>query len=87
MGHVLQRQTGSLRPSGADGSPGKGNLLEVELLGFYKGVNHPAASSGAWKLKRPKGRGIDPRGIRQIPMQAWLFSSLLAGIKERYDHD
>jgi hypothetical protein len=25
--------------------------------------------------------GIDPRGIRQIPMQAWLFSSLLAGIK------
>lgn len=22
----------------------------------------------------------DPRGIRQIPMQAWLFSSLLAGI-------
>ena len=33
-------------------------------------------------MKRPKGRGIDPRGIRQIAMQAWLFSSLLAGIKQ-----
>ena len=34
-------------------------------------------------MKRPKGQGIiDPRGIRQIAMQAWLFSSLLAGIKQ-----
>ena len=55
-------------------------VLKCALSDFVQ-VNHPAASSGAWKLKRPKGRGIDPRGIRQIPMQAWLFSSLLAGIK------
>ena len=34
-------------------------------------------------MKRPKGQGIiDPRGIRQIAMQAWLFSPLLAGIKQ-----
>ena len=31
------------------------------------------------------GSGVfDPRGIRQISMQTWLFSSLLAGIKERF---
>ena len=46
---------------------------QVGSFSVYK-VNHPAAGSGAWKLKRPKGRGIDPRGIRQIAMLAWLFS-------------
>jgi hypothetical protein len=56
-------------------------VLKCALSDFVQ-VNHPAASSGAWKLKRPKGRGIDPRGIRQIAMLAWLFSSLFAGINE-----
>jgi hypothetical protein len=40
-------------------------------------VNHPSASSGAWKLKRPKGRGIDPRGICQIPTHASMAIFLI----------
>ncbi|MCM1046414.1 MAG: hypothetical protein NC417_12975 [Candidatus Gastranaerophilales bacterium] len=52
---------------------------EMALFGLYP-VNNPAASNGAWNLKRCKQRGIDPRGIRQMSMQAWPFDSLLAGI-------
>ena len=49
-------------------------------------VNNPAASNGAWSLKRPKGNasirryGIDPRGIRQLSVQARSLGSLPARI-------
>jgi len=39
---------------------------------------HPAASRRGIKLATLQSSGVfDPRGIRQISMQAWLFSSLL----------
>ena len=37
----------------------------ADMAGSLLSVNHPAASSGAWKLKRPRGRGIDPRGNKK----------------------
>ena len=42
----------------------------------------PRCKQQGIKLAALPGSGVfDPRGIRQIPMQTWLFFSLLAGIK------
>ena len=41
-------------------------------------VNNPAASSGAWNLMRPKGRGIDPRGIRQANYVGFMLVQAVA---------
>ena len=38
-------------------------------------------------MKRPKGRGIDPCGIRQLSVQARPLGSLLAEIKPRTASD
>lgn len=46
-------------------------------------VNDPATSNGARNLTCHKGRDIDPRGIRQLSVQARPLDSLPAGINWR----
>ncbi len=42
----------------------------------------PQQADGASKFQRSRRGVFDPRGSRQISMQAWLLGSLLRGNKE-----
>ena len=67
--------------------------MQKPFLSYYNiyitpAIKYPAASNGVFGLRfasvgaeRVPLAHSTPRGIRQIAMQAWLFSSLLAGIK------
>ena len=49
-------------------------IMDHSNLFIYRKIKYPAACSGVF----------DPRGSRQISMQAWLLGSLLAGIKNGF---
>ena len=59
-----------------------GKLPEPECSRFIADNQKPRCKQRGIKLAALQSSGVfDPRGIRQISMQTWLFSSLLAGIK------
>ena len=58
------------------------NIHAGDTWPVARGIKDPALqSSGGIKLEALQSSGyFDPRGSRQISMQAWILGSLLAGI-------